>query len=541
MPNNFFKFLKYEFSISKYLLTIFNDNLNSNNVILTDRCDSLSHWHLATCLGAKMVGEAIGANILSLEENEPLNDPPSRFLIKNKLKVKTVSFKIISNKYTEKIENDSAILLKACSEPKKILDITYKGLKVGPEIYDGVLKHKLCTVRKIDQTVFSEIKRAVRCIICLEEIFKHYNVVGGFCTHTTCSFDGVWLRFLLHKGLPVYQGYSGMESLLKIKFPAGRSRYDLSVHVRPPKKILEKSHPDFLFYLKKGEKYIEQKINGNSADWDAKKAFSSSLPFISDRKKFAKKIGIDAKKPNVFIMLHAMNDDPHVKGQHLFNDYYDWFQFTLARIGQNKKCNWIFKIHPRVRNYPDDSDVIGDIKRIRHHHIKILDENDLHSGCIVHLADAVLTAGGTAALEYVAQGIPGIIATRTGYHGYGFVKEPKSLKEYENILVSELPKIKKPKKNLIKKAIVSYYLYNHAIRNKMMNGFFSFEGNSQYIGISSENACKMLLSNLKINGNVLQNEKRDFLDKIKKMHNKASGQLMIKSDFSKRREIFEIN
>jgi len=538
--NKTFSRLKNEILISRHLSSIFRERRGSNAVILTDRCDSLSHWHIATCLGASIVGEALEARVVSLEENGPLKEPPARVFFKYALKRETVSLKKIAKKYKYQIEKDAKDLFLRCSEPKKILAIHYKGLRIGPEIYDGVLKHKLCTVRKIDKTLLNEIRRAVKCIICLGEIFKKYKVIGGFCTHTTCSFDGVWLRYLLHKGLPVYQGFGGMESILKINPPAKLKRYELQVHVRPPRQLLNKNHPAFRFYLKKGSTYLNEKFKGNSKDWDAKKAFSKTLPLISNRYKFAKKYCLNPSLPNVFIMLHAMNDDPHVKNQYLFDDYYDWFQFSLARLGQNRKCNWIFKIHPRAKDYPDDADIINDIKRIRYPHIKVLDENELHAGSISHLADVILTAGGTAALEYVAHGIPSVIVTRTGYHGYGLVREPKSLQEYEKLLVQELPGIKKPNKETQNMAIVAYYLYNNLIRNKMMNGFFSFEGNSEYIGISSEETCKKLLSNLTLNKEKIMQEKKFFIYNIKKINKIKGTQLLLKSDFSHKYESFKI-
>jgi len=537
---NFYTFYQKEKLIDKKLKSLFSYFPTSKRYILTERCDSLSHWHLSIGLTAQMLAESLKAKVLSVFENEPLNTPKAYKIFNSSLNCQQISLKQIEKLYKEKIKNKSISIFQKIKNPSDILEIEYAGINIGPEIYDGIIKHKLCTVRNIDLKVLNEISRAIRCIECFNFILSNFNIVAGHCTHTSCSYDGVWVRLLLKRGIPVYQSYGGLNGILKINPKKNKKRYNIAMHLRPPLKLLQKHHPDFKYYLKKGKTYLNQKINGESKDWDSLKAFSKELPFIKSKSEFAKKYKISSSLPNVFIMLHAMNDDPHVKGQYLFNDYYEWFQYTLVRAAKNKQCNWIFKVHPRIKNYPDDSDLLGDIRRIRCENIKIIDEKELHSGCISHLASAVLTAGGTAALEFVAQGIPGVICTKNGYHGFSLVYEPRNLHEYEDILINKIHNLPKPSNEQKNKAIVAYYLYNSSIRNKMMNGFFEFEGNSQFMQITSDETLNQLLKNLENKYQSIKTQKPDLIRQIKKMQSTHGSRILIQSEKRNKREIFPV-
>lgn len=498
--------------------------------VIADRCDSLTLWHISTALGAKIVAQSLNANLICVAEDKALHEPKSKILFDKSLNRKAISISDLTKKDQKTIQKITNSIFLKCKSPKDILQITFENLQIGQEIYDSVIKHKFCTVRKIDDSVRNEIYRAIRCIFGFKRITKQYNIIAGFCTHTSCSFDGVWLRYLLKMGIPVYQGFGGFGALVKHNPHPDQKRYEVPIHLRPPPELLKRSHPDFSLYLKKGKEYLKKKIKGNSKDWDAQKAYCRRLPLIKNRQNFAKKYNLSPKLPFVFIMLHAMNDDPHVKGQYLFNDYYDWYQFTLARLFSNKKCNWIFKIHPRTKFYPDDSDIIGDVNRSKISNVRILKENQLNTASIFYLAQTILTAGGTAGLEFTAFGIPAIICTKTGYHGLGLAYEPKDLEDYEDIIVKKCPlvlKISSQKKN---QATVAFYLYNFDIKMKMINGFFNFFGNSQWISLSPLKTLSILLYNLGKREGTIRKEINRFSNAIKTLHQKPGTHLLHKSD-----------
>ena len=72
----------------------------------------------------------------------------------------------------------------------------------------------------------------------------------------------------------------------------------------------------------------------------------------------------------------------------------------------------------------------------------------------------VVTSFGTAGHEYPLKSIPTIICGETNYSGFGFSLEPKSKKEYFNIL-NKINKIKKLDKESVKRCFAFNYLYKY--------------------------------------------------------------------------------
>jgi len=163
---NFYTFYQKEKLIDKKLKSLFSYFPTSKRYILTERCDSLSHWHLSIGLTAQMLAESLKAKVLSVFENEPLNTPKAYKIFNSSLNCQQISLKQIEKLYKEKIKNKSISIFQKIKNPSDILEIEYAGINIGPEIYDGIIKHKLCTVRNIDLKVLNEISRAIRCIEC---------------------------------------------------------------------------------------------------------------------------------------------------------------------------------------------------------------------------------------------------------------------------------------------------------------------------------------------------------------------------------------
>ena len=49
---------------------------------------------------------------------------------------------------------------------------------------------------------------------------------------------------------------------------------------------------------------------------------------------------------NILIAIHSFSDAPHVFGNNVFTDNYEWLKFIAKESKKNKKFNWLLKVHP---------------------------------------------------------------------------------------------------------------------------------------------------------------------------------------------------
>ncbi len=161
-------------------------------------------------------------------------------------------------------------------------------------------------------------------------------------------------------------------------------------------------------------------------------------------------------------MLHAFNEFPcSTYRWMLFRDYYKWLMQTLEFAKKNSKVNWIFKQHPVIKYYPAQ-DV--DFKKLFSEcpeNVIYIDENEqINTRSLIHCADLIVTCVGSAGFELPAMGdVPSLITGDSFYAGLGFALEPKTIKEYFEIL-NNADKIKKLTPLAHKKARAAYiYIY----------------------------------------------------------------------------------
>ena len=110
------------------------------------------------------------------------------------------------------------------------------------------------------------------------------------------------------------------------------------------------------------EDYLKARFTCKVHDYDVMKAYAPDKQHYDDKKKFCQDYNLDQSKPIIFVMLHAMNDDPHHMILTIFDDYYDWFEQTLEFAIEKNDCNWVFKEHPSSKRYPNDANLSGIFK-----------------------------------------------------------------------------------------------------------------------------------------------------------------------------------
>ena len=204
-----------------------------------------------------------------------------------------------------------------------------------------------------------------------------------------------------------------------------------------------------------------------------------------DKKKFFKFLKLDIKKPTCFIFSHNLLDG-NLQGKSvlIYNDYLAWLRETLKYLETlDNKINWIIKEHPSNYGFSKITTNLSkeykNIVKTNKKNIKIFPEN-LNRAIIPKVADAIVTLGSTAGLEYSCLKIPCITSAGIFYSGNGFTIEYKSRSQYE-LYLKNLIKILLREKRKLKsnRAIINFYLiyeimrfdhpllFNYDITNKM--------------------------------------------------------------------------
>ena len=345
---------------------------------------------------------------------------------------------------------------------KDILGFYYDKVKYGDIVYDAYLfENKVATIKKIDFKIFKIISKCIFRHIKIKNILQNGNYAGVLVSHAIGISSGVMLRSALRYG---YQGYlrcghheAALQRFEKLNEVYNHTDKSYSSDID---QIITQLGSDF---KKTFLKVLKKQVSGKGSK-DGLIAFSKKNKYYTNRTSFNNDYGLDQNKKNVFIMLHAFNDHPHSHFRWMiFKDYYDWFVKTLEFTKKNNKVNWIFKQHPSVKWYPAKDVNFKKLFFKCFDNIVYIDENkQIDTRSLIHCADLVVTCLGSVGFELPAMGaIPSVIAGDNFYTKLGFTLEPKTKKEYFEIL-DKANKIEKLTTNAQKKAQAAY-IYIHQL------------------------------------------------------------------------------
>jgi len=318
---------------------------------------------------------------------------------------------------------------------RDILNFYYDGIKYGDILYDTYLfENKLATIKKIDFKILKNIAKCIFRHLKIKNILQNGDYAGVLVSHQTGISGGVMLRTALRYG---YQGYlrcGHHQSTLQChKKLNDVYNYEYKPSPADINQIIVQLKPNFKkTFLEILKKQISGKTTKEELD-----AFSKNNKYYTNRASFNKDHGLNPNKKNVFIMLHAFNDYPHSHFRWMiFKDYYDWFIQTLEFAKKNNKVNWIFKQHPSIKYYPTkDVDFKKLFSECPDNIIYINENNQIDTRSLIYCADLIVTCLGSAGFELPAMGgIPSLVAGNNVYTGLGFSLEPKTKKEYFEIL-----------------------------------------------------------------------------------------------------------
>ena len=318
---------------------------------------------------------------------------------------------------------------------RNVLSFSYDGVKYGDLVYDTYLVSKQsATMKRIDLYVLFFMYICITRHVNIYRILKSDTFEAVMVSHIVGISSGVILRTALRHG---YKGYvrAGHHRAILRRLEKLDEVYDFT-HKPFPEDVDTIITKLGLEFDKAYESILDKQVSGTLSE-DSRYVFSVSKDVGRDRDSFLRSYGLDPGKRNVFIMLHAFNDWPHSNFRRLiFKDYYNWFRETLRFALKNDQSNWIFKQHPLVKFYATKDVLWDSLFANCPRNVIYINENDqIDTRSLSHYADVIITCVGSAGFQLPSiAGIPSVIAGDSFYTGLGFTLEPKTTKQYFELL-----------------------------------------------------------------------------------------------------------
>lgn len=332
-----------------------------------------------------------------------------------------------------------------------LLDLHYKGVYIGDLIYDTLIRFKpnSYTVTNINNEHLRLIFRAYMTFNSNQYLIDKYKPKYLVTSHNVYAEFGLFPRQIRHSN----------DGVVFLKDISAYKCYDTKTNItehflKLDKNKLEEKLLDSRYVID-SVNYFSKRMAGSLNQIDVKNAFRNKITYsINDLVLIFP--DIDIKKKNVVVMSHAFSDSPHVGEGLLFKDYYDFLEKTLIELNKNHTINCFVKVHPSSYMWNEKGGVEALVERHNLNKIYIL-PSDLNTNSICTLADYIVTAKGTAGLEFSCMGIPAITAGKGYYYDFGIAIEPESIKKYYSLL-KNITKIEPLDENIKKRALVLLYM-----------------------------------------------------------------------------------
>ena len=322
------------------------------------------------------------------------------------------------------------------------------GIRLGDLIYDSYIRNDLKFLNPNLKSL-KFIKIFVKTVIefySIKHFFKKHNVRYAIVSKWHYNNSGAIIaRYALFNNIKVIHTPFDKVQVL--------TNYNHLFH--DSFKIFNLDSSDF--DINALNEKINERFSGTGIGFDVKSAFSKKLWSSDDLSLyFGKKY--DKSKKNIFIMLHAFSDANHLSGKLIYRDYYKWFKETIRIVHTLSNVNWIVKQHPSLEEYGEQG-IVTDFLEQNNNNVFLLPEN-FNTMSVLKVADAVITARGTIALEASLFGIPAVLAGESNFSHLGFTHDMEDILQYEEILknIEKLPRLSENQILLAQKAFNNYPL-----------------------------------------------------------------------------------
>lgn len=348
------------------------------------------------------------------------------------------------------------------------LHLKFNNISVGKIVYDTYLRATgFGTLSSVSWRAFERLVRSIGHLEYAESLFRTGNFPVFVQAEKQFIPSALVCQAALKHNVVIYSRGGGPTTFTLRRYDH-LNQYYTNSH-RPSEELFEYVYKNYKQEaIRLGEEHICKRFSGEPAPYDipdAALAFKKEDQKVS-RGEFCRRLGWDPGRPVVGIMANNLIDGVFTDNWELFRDYLIWFRETIKFIRKVDHVNWFIKPHPTDVLYKIKTTIRGEYERLAKdcQHIRFFPENVAGSS-VSDIADAILTVRGSAGVEYSCFGIPCVIAGEALYSGFGFAHEPRTQKEYFNVL-ENIGKLGRLSSDQIERAKVFVYIYGVLSRVK---------------------------------------------------------------------------
>ncbi len=338
-------------------------------------------------------------------------------------------------------------LLKNITHKTDLLNLSIDNIHIGDLIYDSHLRlYNLATVDIKDSRLIKSIESALIIYTSCRRYIETHRVRLILMLHAVYIQHAILVRLAISRNIPVYL-YGHREGRILQKL-TNKHYYQTLNHHKYQKIFRELQTKEI--GLKKAKETLHNRIAGE-IDVGISYMRISAYKDIENQVKIFR----DTGKKRVVIFLHCFFDSPHIYKDMLFEDFYEWLDFTLTVVSD---CDYECYVKPHPNGLIGNEKIVDHFKA-KFPKVTFLDKVISNKQLVKEGFDLGVTLYGTIAHELAYQGIPVIAAGDNPHAAYSFCFTAKSIHQYESCLRSPESISKLLSQEEIEQFFYMHYLY----------------------------------------------------------------------------------
>jgi hypothetical protein len=442
-------------------------NENSDETVLVEALINHPAYPISNSIIGNYLKEIHGVKLIGLVKlNDIHNEVTLRsFGIKKFIYLKPMSFfqSIYYIYKSLKILNSKNI--------QQIIKLKFKGIDVGMPAYDSYIRYTgNPTLEKPNfkfRIFFIESLYFVNFFYKILE--DNPNIKKLIQAEINFSPGNNLFQTFLKQGVKIYSKFGNDNVTIRIynKFSEkylSRPKIPSNLY----KKIYNLINRNIDFAIKNiilNTQYLKKEVGFCLRVSSQKNLQTDKMPVVN-RKEILNLFKWEKKKIGVIFFHHLTDINYHHGPRKVFKDNYNWGDFILKNLNENKKVNWILKPHGAENYYKSNFNLKNKMLELenKYSNIKIFPKN-INPSSLVNIIDFGITSHGTAASEYPCFGLNVFFSENSDFSNLKLENLCDSKKKLLNLL-KNIHKIKKISEITKKKCQVYMFIKNKLFKNQ---------------------------------------------------------------------------
>lgn len=341
----------------------------------------------------------------------------------------------------EKLNFEFDRVKKELKTKQDVVNFKLENVVIGDLIYDTYLRYKPSYTVDCDDKYFDYcLFNALSIFYKLKEDLSIEKPKFYLCNYASYIEHGIAVRVCIDQDVPVYS--------LSCHDLIGTPNHDHPFHTMDYKKYKEFLNQ----YKPTGQQLaaalgqLELRLSGG-VDKQTE-AYMKRSAYVGEAYSFRPK-----DKTRILIMAHDFYDSPHIHGEQVFPDFWEWICY-LCQKATELNYDVFIKVHPNSNQENDN--VIEAVLNKFSKAIKL--PKTISNKCIVDQGemDVVFTVHGTVAHEFAFNGIPCVSCGANPHGQFSFTKTIFGVSELDNILIHI-----KNEKLVVDQSEIADFLFSH--------------------------------------------------------------------------------